>query len=90
MLGSDKLLGLPDGVADGEPVEREAMERLHTLARRVHHRALLGVETLLAHVGSLDERNDGEVEVAGEGIVAAVVGRDGHDGSGAVAREHVF
>ena len=67
LLG-DKLLGLGNGLLDGQSVERE--RGVHTLARRVHDRALLGVETLLADVGSLDERDDGQLEVASEGIVA--------------------
>ena len=67
LLG-DKRLGLGDGLLDGQSVEREC--GVHTLARRVHDRALLGVETLLADVGSLDERDDGQLEVASEGVVA--------------------
>ena len=57
---------------------------------RVHHDALFGVETLLGDVRALDEGYDGEVEMAGERVVAAVVSGHGHDGAGAVACEYVI
>ena len=90
MLSRNKRFGLLNGFLYRESVEREALKRLHALARRVHHRAFLGIKALLTHVGSLNERDDGKVEMAGKGIVAAVVGRHGHDGSCAISGEHIF
>ncbi len=46
LLGN-KLLGGGDGLLHGQAVEREAVDALMTLTRRVHHDALLGVEALL-------------------------------------------
>ena len=56
----------------------------------VAHDAVLGVETFLRDVASLDERNNRQVKSLGKGIVAAVVRRNSHDGAGTVAGEHVF
>ena len=55
----------------------------------VDHATLLGVVGLLFEVAALDDGDDLEPEVAGESIVARVVGRNGHDRAGAVAGQHV-
>ena len=83
------LLGGFDGLFHGESVEREVHIGCGVLSGRVAHDALFGVEALLAHVAAFDEWYDGQVEMLGECIVARVVGRNGHDGAGAVAREHI-
>ena len=84
-----ECLGGCDGLLDAQAVEREAVKGLHASRGRVHHGALLGVEALLAHIGALDEGNDGQVEVAGKGVVARIVGGHGHDGTRAVACQHI-
>ena len=45
----------------------------------IHHLAFLGIKTRLAHVATLDQRDDRQVELASEGVVAAVVRRHSHD-----------
>ena len=60
------------------------------MLRTVHHDALFGVETLLAHVGTLYQWDDRQVEVTCEGIVSAVVSRHCHDGSRAVSGQHIL
>ena len=69
-----------DGILDIHAVEEAG----------IHHLAFLGIETRLAHVATLDQRDDRQVELACEGVVAAVVRRHGHDRSGTIAREHIF
>ena len=79
-LRLDVVLGGLDGLLDGHAVQEAG----------VAHDAVLGIETLLRDVAALNERDDGEVKLFRESVVAAVVGRHGHDGAGAVAREDVF
>ena len=88
MLGDERLGGC-NGLLHAQSVECEAVQCLAACGGRVHHGAFLGIETLLAHVGTLDERDDGQVEVSGKGVVAGVVGGHCHDGSRAVAGEHI-
>ena len=85
-----ELLGGLYCLLHAERVERETVECGLALTRRVDNRSLLGIEALLAHVGTLDKRYDGKVEMLGKSIVARVVGRHGHDCSGAVAGQHIF
>ena len=61
-----------------------------SLASKIAHYAVLGVETLLRHVAALYQRDYGQTELLCKGVVPAVMGGNRHDGSGAVAREHVF
>ena len=89
-LVGHKLLGGGDGLLHGQAVQAEAVEALLTLGGRIDDDALLGVEALLRHVGTLDERHDGQAEMAGKGIVAAVVGRHGHDGARAISGQHIL
>ena len=84
-----KTLGGGYGLDHAETVERESAERVLTGGGAVHHRALFGVETFLTHVGSFDKRYDGEAEMLGKGVVAGVVGRNGHNGACAVAGQNV-
>ncbi len=63
----------------------------------VHRVASLCVHTLFPSGGvthhillQRDHLTDGQVEVAGEGKVSAVVGRNGHNGTGAVAGQNIF
>ena len=56
---------------------------------RVDQFARFGVVRLFLDVAALDDRNDLQPEMAGEGVVARVVGRNGHDGPRAVASQHV-
>ncbi len=79
----DVALGGCNGFLDGEAVE------VQRGAFGVNHAAFFGFERGLAHVGAFDEGNDGEVEVACEGVIAAVVCGHGHDSACAVAGEHV-
>ena len=85
----DEGFGGGDGLFHGEAVEGEALASGHSGAGRIGHRAFFRVEALFAHVCALDEGHDGEVEVTGESIVAAVVCRYRHDGARAVARQHI-
>ena len=59
------------------------------LNRRVYHDAFFCVERLLFYVGTFYERNDRQVEMFGECVVAAVMCRHRHDGSRAVSGEYV-
>ena len=85
----DKFLGGGDGFSHAQAVQAEAVECLYAFARAVHHRAFLGIKTLLAHVGPFDQGNDGQVEMACKGVVARVVCGHGHDGSRSVTGEYV-
>ena len=89
MVFSHIFLGSGNGFFDGEAVEAEVDVRLHVGARRVGDDALFGVETFLAHVATLNKRNDWQAEVLCESVVAAVVSRYSHDGARSVAREHI-
>gem|GEM_PF-2497087 len=79
-LRLDIVDGGGDGFLDAHAVEEAG----------VAHRTFLGIEARLGNVASLDERDNGQVERAGEGIVAAVVRRHRHDGAGTIARQHIF
>ena len=59
------------------------------IGRRVHHDAFLGVKALFAHIGTLNKRHDGQIKVACKGIVARVMGRHGHNGTCAIASQHI-
>ena len=68
---------------------------LHTVEIKIRTAAVrnfarLGVETLLRHIHSLYQRNDWQIEVPGEGIVAAVMSRHSHYSTRAVAGQHVI
>ena len=56
---------------------------------RVDYFPRFGVVRLFLDVAALDHRDDLQSEVTGEGPVARVVRRNGHDGARSVAREHV-
>ena len=90
----DILLGAGYGLLHGQSVEGQRLaivaHGLLAIGGGVHHDAFLGVIRLLRDVGTLDERHDRQAEMLGEGIVAAVVSRHGHDGTRAVAGQHVF
>ena len=90
LVGGDKLLGLLYRLFHRKTVERESVKGVLAGSRTVGHCALLGIKALLAHVASLDERHDGQVEMLGKGIVARVVGRHGHDGPCAISGQHIF
>ena len=85
----DKSFGGGDGLFHRKPVEREALAGAYSGTGRIGHGAFFRVEALFAHIGALDERHDGQVEVTGESIVATVVRRHRHDGPRAVARQHI-
>ena len=69
-------------------LDLEAVE-LQALVGRVGHDTFLGVKALLAHVSTLDERNNGQVKMLGKSIVTAVMGRHRHDGTRAIASKHI-
>ena len=56
----------------------------------VAHLALLRIERLLGNVAALDDRHYRQAELLRECIVAAVVGRNGHDRARAIAGEHIL
>ena len=56
----------------------------------VDHLAFLRVEAFIADIAALDQRDDRQTELLGERIVAAVVGRNGHNGACAVTRKDIF
>ena len=85
----DVALRSCDGFGYIHAVQHESAGPLLTSHWRVDHAALFGIETLLGDVATLDQRNDGQIEMACEGIVATVVRGDGHDGARAVASQHV-
>ncbi len=58
-------------------------------AAGIGHAPFLGVETLLRHIGALDQRHYREVEMARESIVARVMRGHSHDGACTVAGKHV-
>ena len=65
----NELLCCGDGFLHGQSVEREAVESLLALSRRVGDGAFLGIEALLADVSALDKRYDGKIEVLCKSIV---------------------
>ena len=83
LLG-DVFFRFLNGFLHGQAVQRKFS------IRGVHHDAFLRIETLFRHVGTLDERNNRQVEMLGKGIVARIVGRNGHDGTRSVASQYVF
>ena len=79
-----KLLCGSDSLLYSQTVQRELS------AGRVTHDTLLGVVALLRDIGTLNQRNDGEVEVLGKCIVTRVMGRYSHDGTSTIASQHIF
>ena len=79
----DEFLGLGDCFFHLEPVEAEAF------VAGVGHDAFFCIETFLADVAPFDKRDNREVEVTSESIVAAVVGRHCHNCAGTVSSENV-
>ena len=63
--------------------------QVETVATRVYHLALLGIETLFRHVAPLDQGNDRQVEMFGKGVVAAIVSRYRHDGTRTVTGQYI-
>ena len=63
-------LGGGNGFLYGETIEHQSPTLLFALAWTIAYYAFLGIITLLAHICSLDEWNDGEIEMTGKGIVA--------------------
>ena len=82
------LLRGGDSFLDGESIEREGS--LFSCHRRVAYDTLFGIIALFRHVGTLNQRDDRQSEVFGKGIVSAVVGRYGHDGTRSVAGQYIF
>ena len=75
---------------DGVEHLSDRLPDLHAVQKTgVDEFALLGVVGLLADVAACDDGRDFQPEMTGEGIVARVVRRHGHDRSGAVSRQHV-
>ena len=90
LVALDVLLGGCYGLLYCQSVQNQIAVRSLFLGRAVAHDSLLGVITLLAHVSTLYQGYDGEVEVACKGIVAAVMGRYGHDGTSTISCQHVL
>ena len=76
----DIVDGGGDGFLDGHAIEETG----------IAHDARLGVKAAFGNIASFDDGHDGQVESPGENIVTAVVRRNGHDGAGAIAGQHVF
>ena len=83
------FLGGGDGLLDGQSVQVQVAVGFHACLRRVADDAFFGVEALFADVAAFHQRDDGQVEVLGEGVVAAVVRGYCHDGACTVAGKHV-
>lgn len=79
----DILFGASDSLLHLEAIEVKVV----TLG--IDHTALLGVEALFGDIRPLDERDNREVEMASECIVARVMSRHSHDGSGAISGEDI-
>lgn len=79
----DILFGASDSLLHLEAIEVKVV----TLG--IDHTALLGVEALFGDIRPLDERYNREVEMASECIVARVMSRHSHDGSGAISGEDI-
>ena len=79
-MGLDIVDSGRDGLLDAHSVQETG----------VAHRAFLGIEARLGNVAAFDQGHNREIESLGEGVVAAVVGRNRHDGAGAVAGQYVF
>ena len=88
-FGCDVALRCGDGFGHIHAVQHESARAFPASHRRVDHAALFGVEALLGDVATLDQPNDGQIEMACEGIVATVVCGHSHDGARAVASQHV-
>ncbi|KAF5028376.1 hypothetical protein DSECCO2_659710 [anaerobic digester metagenome] len=56
----------------------------------VAHNTLLCIKTLLRNIASLNKRYHGEVKMSGKGIVSAVMGRNSHDCTSAIARKYIL
>ena len=93
MLLYEDLCGLYS-VLDIESIERERLtivfHCLSSSSRRIGDDAFLSVVRLLTDVSTLDERDDRKIEMLGKSIVTAVMGRNRHDGSGAISSEHIL
>ena len=85
-----ELFGTGNGILHAQTVKGESCERFHTGSGRVLYNAFLGVETVLADIGTFDKGHYRKSEVAGKGIVAAVVGRHRHDGARTISGKHIF
>ena len=79
-MGLHIILCLLDGLLDIQSIEESG----------VAHAALLGVERLLGHVAALNDGHDGQIELAGESIVPAVMGGNCHNGTRAVSGQHII
>ena len=94
MVLADEPLCLGYCLLDAQSVKAQALAIVcHALLLAhggVGHRTLLGIVALAAHVRALHQGDDGQAEVLGEGIVAAVVCRNRHYGTRAIACQHVF
>ena len=89
-----KTLGLGNSLLDSLTIQVQALAIIfHTLVwadRRVHHNTLLGIVALLAYIGTFYQRNDGQVEMLGKGIVATIMGRNSHDGTCTITSQYIF
>ena len=70
---------------------RNGVFHLHPIQEAgVDHFPFLCVETLLADVATLDDRDNRKIELLRESVIPAVVGWNSHDGTSAVAGEDIF
>ncbi len=72
--------GSRDGLLDIQSVKESGID----------HLAFLRVKAFLADIAALYQRNDRQVELLRERIVAAIVGRNSHDGACAITSENIF
>ncbi len=87
-LADTALLHIPFGGIHGF-FHREAIE-IQCGALGINHRAFFGIVAGLTHVGAFDQRDYRQIEMAGESIVAGIVGGYGHDSTGTVARKNII
>ena len=87
---SHKFLGGCNGLFHSHAVEAETIEGFNAFTWRIHHDSLFGIKAFFAHISTLYQRDDRQIEVFGKGIVATVVCRNSHDSPRAIADEHIF
>ena len=82
------LLCLCDSLLDSESVKVE-FAAAELLDRRISHYTLLGIETLLTYIATLNERTHLNTKVLCKCIVAAVVCRNRHNSTSTITCKYI-